>query len=120
MITVSKLIQIAPFPEDVKKELLAAVPSFTPEKGYEVAETCWALISMDYQNKLQFRKQKLILDAAKENKAPDTAALQKIEDDLLAELTASIREASTEEELTEIRTKLSQVTTSTPPDKTVN
>jgi len=114
MVTVSKLIQIAPFPEDVKKELLTAVPSFPPEKEFEVAETCWALISMDYQNKLQFQKQKLILDAAKEKKVPDAAALKKLEDDLLSELTASIREVSTDEELTEIRTKLSQVTPSSP------
>ena len=106
MITTKQLIQIAPFPEDTKKELLEKADSFSPDKKFELMETCWALISADYQNQLRFKIQKATLEMAKGEKTCSKDDFKKMEDDLFLELTNKLNAAGNQEQIEEIKRQL--------------
>lgn len=106
MITAKQLIQVAPFSDDVKKELLEKADSFSPDKKFEVMESCWALISADYQNKLRFQMQKASLEMAKGEKTYSKEDFRKMEDDLFLELVNRLNAAGSQEQIEEIRKQL--------------
>ena len=106
MITAKQLIQVAPFPEDVKKQLIDKADSFSKEKQFEVMETCWALISADYQNKLRFQMQKATLEMAKGEKTYSQEDFSKMEDDLFLELTNRLDVSGNQEQIDEIKKQL--------------
>lgn len=106
MITTKQLIQLAPFPEDVKKELLEKADTFFPDKKFEVEETCWTLISADYQNRLRFKMQQAALEMAKGEKTYSQEDFKKMEDDLFLELTNKLDAAGNQEQIEQIRKKL--------------
>ncbi len=106
MITTKQLIQLAPFPEDVKKELLEKADTFSTDKRFETEETCWALISADYQNKLRFEMQKRALEMAKGEKTYSKEDFKKMEDDLFLDLANKLNAQATQEEIENIRKEL--------------
>ncbi len=106
MITTKQLIQIAPFPEDVKKQLLEKADTFSPDKKFEVEQTCWALISADYQNRLRFQMQKATLEMAKGEKTYNKEDFGKMENDLFLELTNKLNTAGSQEQIEEIKKQL--------------
>jgi len=106
MITAKQLIQVAPFPEDTKKELLEKADAFSADKKFEVEETCWALISADYQNKLRFQIQKATLEIAKGEKTYSQEDFKKMEDNLFLELVNRLNVANNQEQIEEIRKQL--------------
>lgn len=110
MVDLKQLITVAPFPQDVKTELLQKADSFSPEKKFELEEMCWSFISTDYQNKLQYEMQKAVISQATGQPA-ETPDLAKIEEKLLAELTQKLTNAATTEQIGEVREKLKEVQT---------
>lgn len=106
MITTKQLIQTAPFPEDVKIELLEKADTFSPDKKFELEETCWELISTDYQNKLRLKLQQAALEMAKGEKTYSKEDFKKMEDDLFLELTNKLNVLENQEEIENIRKKL--------------
>ena len=106
MITAKQLIQVAPFPEDVKKQLLDKTDSFSKEKQFEVMETCWALISADYQNRLRSELEKATLEMAKGEKTYSKEDFKKMEDDLFLELTSRLDASGNQEQIDEIKKQL--------------
>lgn len=114
MITTKQLIQVAPFSQDLKKELLGKADSFSADKKFELEETCWTLISTDYQNRLRFQMQKATLEMAKGEKTYSKEDFKKMEDDLFLELANRLNAEATQEEIENIRKQL-QTTQSTPP-----
>ena len=113
MITTKQLIQVAPFPEDTKKELLEKADSFSADKKFEVMETCWALISADYQNKLRFQMQKATLEMAKGEKTYSKEDFKKMEDDLFLELISKLNLLGNQEEIENVRRELQDQKTAT-------
>lgn len=106
MITTKQLIQLAPFPEDVKKELLENADAFSADKKFEVEETCWKLISADYQNKLRLKMHQAALEMAKGEKSYAKEDFKKMEDDLFSELASKLTTQTTQEEIENIRKQL--------------
>lgn len=106
MITTKQLIQLAPFPEDVKKQLLEKADTFSPDKKFEVEEACWALISTDYQNRLRFKMQQATLEMAKGEKTYSQEDFKKMEDDLFLELTNKLNAQASQEEIESLRKQL--------------
>lgn len=114
MITTKQLIQIAPFPEDTKKELLEKADAFSADKRFELEETCWALISADYQNKLRFKIQQATLEMAKGEKTYSKEDFKKMEDDLFLDLANKLNAQATQEEIENIRKELQTTQTTKP------
>ena len=106
MITVKQLIQVAPFPEESKKQLLEKADSFSPEKQFEVLETCWELISADYQNRLSSEIEKATLEMANGEKTYSQEDFAKMESDLFLELTNKLNASGDQEQMEEIRKQL--------------
>ena len=106
MITVKQLIQVAPFPEESKKQLLDKADSFSPEKQFEVMETCWELISADYQNRLSSEIEKATLEMAKGEKTYSKEDFGKMENDLFLELTNRLAASDNQEQIDEIKKQL--------------
>ena len=106
MINVKQLIQVAPFSQDIKKELLEKAESFSADRKFELEETCWALISADYQNRLRFQMQQAALEMAKGEKTYSKEDFKKMEDDLFLELVNRLTTAGNQEQIEEIRKQL--------------
>lgn len=120
MIGLKQLIQVAPFPEDSRKELLEKMESLSEDKKIELMETCWALISTQYQGKVQYELQKAMLEMAKGEKTYTKDDLSKIEDNLFLELTNRLQAAGSEDKIEEIRKQLGPIITSNPVNNPVN
>lgn len=105
MITIKQLIKVTPFPDDIKQELLVQSDTFSPEKTQEVEESCWALISIEYQNRLQVELRKAFITPSP-GQNPSTEEV--IEEKLMNELRARLEDTQSEEALTEIRKKLTE------------
>lgn len=106
MITIKQLIQIAPFPEDTRQELLTKVDSLTDAQKFDLEEKCWALISADYKNRLNFEIQKRTYEMAKGEKIYSKEYFKKMEHDLFLELANKINTQATQEEIENIRKQL--------------
>lgn len=111
MIKLKQLIQVAPFPEGAKKQLLEQVDSFSQEKQFELIETCWALISADYQNRLRGELQNATLEMAKGEKVYSKEDFKKMEDDLFLELTSKLDTLENQEEIEVVRKRLQEQNT---------
>lgn len=111
MITLTQLIQTAPFPGEEKKELLEKVDTFSPEKKFELEEMCWAFISTEYQNNLRYEMQKAVLENfSKEPSTPFNP--QTIENNLFSELLKRLGATETEQDIEKVRIKLDEITKS--------
>lgn len=114
MIDLKQLIQIAPFPEDSKKELMEKMESLSEDKKMELMETCWMLISTEYQGKLQHEIQKATLEMAQGDKNYTKDDLHKIEENLFLELTNRLQAVDSQEQIEKIRSKLSSASINSP------
>jgi hypothetical protein len=108
MITLRQLISVAPLSEEVKKELLAAAPTFSAGKVFEVEQLCWAMISQWYQNELSHRQETAVLEIA-QGKTYAEDYFEKLPDMLYRELVEKLQEEETEENLEAVRAKLAAV-----------
>lgn len=109
MIAIKQLIEISPFPEDVKKELLEKADSLTDAQKFDLQEKCWSLISADYKNRLNFEIQKRTYEMAKGEKTYSKEDFKKIEDDLFSELGNRLKATENQEEINRIRQQLQSI-----------
>ncbi|RJQ24466.1 hypothetical protein C4577_07845 [Candidatus Parcubacteria bacterium] len=108
MITLKQLIQVAPFPEETKNELLQKAGTLSSDQVYELEDLCWTLISSEYQNKIRFEMQKNLLDSAL-NQKPSDFDIKKVEEKYLTELQQKFSATGTDEKLEDIREKLEEI-----------
>ena len=107
MITITQLINIAPFPEETKKELLSKSDTLSDSKKVELEELCWALISQWYKNELRARQEIATLEMAKGDKQYSEDEFAKMGDVLFKELLNKMSVEATDEDLEKVREKLS-------------
>lgn len=109
MVTIKQLIQVAPFPEDVKSELLNKVDSVSDAQKFDLEEKCWALISADYKNRLNLETQKRMYEMAKGEKTYSKEDFKKIEDNLFSELVNRFQVPKDEQAIGKIRQELGSI-----------
>lgn len=109
MITLSQLIQVAPFPEETKKDLLSKEDTLSEEKKVELEELCWGLISQWYQNELRSQQEMAALEVSRGEKQYTKEDFNKMADDLFSELVQKLDVQSSEEDLAEAREKLGAI-----------
>lgn len=114
MITLQQLLTIAPFSEETRKELLEKSEHFSDAKEFEAEELCWGLISQWYHDEVDSRTKIAIQENAKQAvEQPENqqfAEIEKIPDKVFSELTAKLADASSTEEMQEVREKLAEIT----------
>lgn len=110
MITLKKLITVAPFSEEVKTELLSKVDTLSDAKKFELTDMCWMLISQWYHNEIRARYEIATLEMAEGKKTYTKEELAKIPDQLFDELMNKLKEAATAEEIEEVRGKIATIT----------
>jgi len=106
MITLQKLISVAPFPEETKAELLSHVDRLEKERKLELEELCWSLISQWYQNELRGKQELATLEMAQGKKQYTKEDFKKMEEELFTDLVTKLDTQSSEEDLAEAREKL--------------
>jgi histidinol phosphatase-like enzyme len=109
MITIQQLIQVAPFPEPTRQELLAKMDSFSDVKKVELEFMCWEFISQWYNNEVRSRQEIMLLEMAKGEKKYTKEEIKKVPDILFAELTAKFAIEAKEEDLNEVRERLASL-----------
>jgi hypothetical protein len=109
MITLQQLINVAPFPDETKKELLESVDTFSDSKKVELEELCWAFISQWYHNELRARQEIATLEMAKGEKTYTSEDFAKMGDDLFLEVFKKFEAEESEEDLEKVREKLASL-----------
>lgn len=110
MITLEQLIIVAPFSDEMRKELLEKLDSLSESKRFELMDLCWETINLDYQNKLNYAMQKATLEMAHGQKNYSKEDFQKMENDLFDELIKKLESAGSKVAIEEVREKLSSYT----------
>ncbi len=106
MITLQQLINVAPFPEETRKELHEGSENFSDSKKIELEKLCWAFISQWYQNELRAKQETATLEMAKGEKVYTSEDFAKMEKDLFQEIINKFKAVGSNEDLEEVRTKL--------------
>lgn len=109
MITIQQLINVAPFPEETKKELLDSVDTLSDSKKVEIEEACWMLISQWYHNELRARQEIATLQMANGEKTFSKEDFAKMGDDLFTEVLKKLEIEEDEEDLENVRKKLANL-----------
>ncbi|HVF69063.1 MAG TPA: hypothetical protein VNA13_00710 [Xanthomonadales bacterium] len=109
MISIQQLINVAPFPQETKDELLAKCDDMSDSKKIEVESLCWALISQWYQNELGARQEKAMLEMAEGGKISSKEDFAKMSDTLFAEIVGKFKVEESQEDLEEVRAKLANL-----------
>lgn len=106
MAFIKQLIKAAPFPENVRSQLLEEVDTFSAEKKFETEEACWDLISIQWKNDLRFKTQTAIFEMATGKKNYSKEDFKKIEDEMLDKLIQELNVSGDEEKVAEIKKQL--------------
>lgn len=111
MIAIQNLITLAPFSQEVKTELLKKVDSFSDDKKRQLIDMSWDLISQWYHDEVRHRYNEALLEMAEGKKTHTKEYLEKIPDHVFTEFTTKLEGLETIEDITEIRKKLTNLTT---------
>lgn len=64
MIALQQLIEMTPFSEEVRKQLLEKLPKLTDGQKYELTNLCWESILQQMDNTMQVEEDKIVYEAA--------------------------------------------------------
>lgn len=109
MITLQQLINLAPFPDETRHELLQSADTLADSKKIELEELCWALISQWYHNELRSRQEIATLEMAKGEKSYSKEDFSRMGDDLFQEVVRKLEVESSQEDLENVREKLASL-----------
>lgn len=114
MIDLVNLIQIAPFPDDVRADLAGKIPNFSDDQKRDLENLAWDLIIESYENKVAFATETAMTQMALGQKKAAEVDLDKIEDDIFNELLTRMVGVNTQEQIQEVREKLQGQSLSNP------
>jgi hypothetical protein len=106
MIDLTQLIKIAPFSDEIKKQLLERVSTIEDDEKFKLVQGCWGLIAESYRQKIDFEMQRVALQAVKDNKPLDKKVFLEIEEKYFKELVNKLGGVETQEEINEVRERL--------------
>lgn len=109
MIDLKQLIAVAPLSQEVKNDVLQKADSLTPDQKLDIERTCWDLIIQEYQNKIGLLREKSLLGNFDGSPTLSVEDVKKEEEKLFLELVQKLNAAETQEDIQEIREKLTQV-----------
>ena len=106
MIDLNTLIQVAPYPEDVKNQLFEKVDTLNDDQKRELENLSWDLIVEEFENKISLDSQIALNELALGEKTSNEVDLEKLEDDYFKDLTTRLSSEDTKGKIEEIRSRL--------------
>ena len=112
-ITLKNLINIAPFPEEQKKALIANMNKMTEDDKYELSNASWSALAVMYYGRLDAGR-KLIMDEVLEGKRKmNQNDFEELEARLIHEFAQKLESAEDQGSIEEVRKQLEKY----PPDR---
>lgn len=108
MISLKNLILATPIGEEMRKELLEEMDTFSDDKKYEISDVCWSLISSEFLTDLNLKRQKMLIEMAKGEKTYNKDEFSQVEEDLFNELAQKIEAVDNDAKIEELKRKLEQ------------
>lgn len=110
-ITLANLINIAPFPEDQKKQLIEKIDLMTDQDKFDITNAAWAGLAVQYFGRLKAEHQR-IMDEAIENKRKfNPNDLLEAEARITYEFACKLDSAESENSIEEVRKQLEKFKT---------
>lgn len=106
MIDLKNLITIAPFPEDVKTQVISSMDTLSEEAKIELENLAWSALSEQLRDRIALETQTAFMEVAQGIKKPEDVDPDKIEENLFNELVSKMDGLDTEEQIEEVRGKL--------------
>lgn len=117
MITLQQLIQVTPFTDEMRQEILQQIDTLDENQKYELTDLCWATLIQEAQNKLAAEIQNQTLNTTLSGN-PTIPSPQEIENKILEDLIHKFEAQDSDEKINEIREKLHEL--NSPPPDTLN
>lgn len=108
MISLKNLILTTPIGEEIRKELLEEMDTFSDDKKYEISNVCWSLISSEFLTNLNLKRQKMLTEIAKGEKTYNKDEFSQIEKDLFNELAQKLEATDTDAKIEEVKKQLEE------------
>lgn len=108
MADLNQLIQIAPFPDDVKADLAVKIPNFTDVQKGDLENLSWDLIRESYEDKIAYKTNIAMTEVALGKKKASEVDLGSIRENIFNELSTKLEGIATSEQIHEVREKLQQ------------
>lgn len=105
-VDLKSLIRAAPFDEKTQREILSKFDKLTDDQKFKLQEMCWTALANQYQNRLAYEMNRMILEMAQRKGLYGQQDLAEIQTKLSLEFAEKLRAAGTEVELEEVREKL--------------
>jgi hypothetical protein len=106
MIKFSALIKLAPFPEDMKEDLISKEGQMSEDQKFRLSETAWQAISAQYQAKLQKTINDMMLEMANGQKNYSQNDFQEVKTKLYYEFSQLLSDSKDNQDLEEVKRKL--------------
>lgn len=101
-----KLIQVAPFDRETKKEILAKEKDLTRAQKYEITALAWRLLTKDYKNKLAERVDLALLEMAQAKKDYTQSDFAEMQAELYMDFAKKLEVSENAEGIQEVREEL--------------
>lgn len=107
-VTLKTLIEIAPFDNQTRSQLLEKLDSLTEDQKFRLSSACWTSLAAKFESQYKARAAQLLIEAQQGTKKLNQDDFKKIEDELYSEFAKLLKSAQSDEEILEVRNQLKQ------------
>ena len=110
-VSLKTLLQVAPFPEEERNELLSRYDELNDDDKFELSNAAWRALSIQYYSKLKYEHELLVLQIQEGKRKFNPNDFEEAKAKLLHEFAHKLEAAESEESITEVRKQLEQFKT---------
>lgn len=111
--TLRKLIEMLPFKEEVRSQLLEIIDKLTPDQRYQLSEFCWEMYEQICRIERENKQESAILEMARGGKGYTPDDFSKMGEEIIKTFNQKLESAQETEKLDEIRHQLQSVKSAT-------
>lgn len=109
MIALQQLIEMAPFSEKVRIQLLEKLPTLTDGQKYELTNLCWESILQQMDNTMQVEEKKILYEAATADGVDMTEKIKTKEDEIFNAFGSKLQTHVDKADLTDALNELQEI-----------
>ena len=109
MIKFSAVINLAPFPEEMKKDLIAKEDQMNEDQKFRLVEGAWEAITMIYETKIRKTLDDMMQEMAQGKKTYEPNDFQEAKTKIMYEFAQKLDAVKTEADLVEVKNRLQKM-----------
>lgn len=107
-VTLKTLIEITPFDDQTRQQLLAKLESLTDDQKFRLSSACWTALATKFEAEYKAKVAGLSQQIQDGIQQYNQEEFKKIEEELYRQYAAMLKSAESEEEILEVRKQIEQ------------